>query len=88
VEQGTAQALRLLIILIAAVEAAFLGIFAVAAMSGDEWGIARAMFFLLAIPFALSTVPALILAWLGRLRLAALFIALSLPLIWLSWWMA
>jgi hypothetical protein len=37
--------LRLLVILIAAVEAAFLGLFAVAAMSGDEWGIARAMFF-------------------------------------------
>lgn len=80
--------LRLLVIGVAAVEAAFLGIFAVTAMSGDEWGIARAMFFLLAIPFAVSTVPALILTWLGRLRLAALFIALSLPLIWLFWWMA
>ena len=87
-KKGTARALRLLVILVAAVDAAFLGIFAVAAMSGDEWGIARAMFFLLAIPFALSTVPALILTWLGRLRLAALFIALSVPLIWLSWWMA
>jgi hypothetical protein len=48
----------------------------------------RDVFFLLAIPFAASTVPALILTWLGRLRLAALFIALSIPLIWLSWWMA
>ncbi len=49
VEQGTASALRLLVIVVAGIEAAFLGIFAVAAMSGDEWGIARAMLFLLAI---------------------------------------
>ena len=83
-----APALRLLVLLIAAGEAAFLGLFAVMAISGDEWGIARAMFFLLAIPFALSTVPALVLTWLGRLRLAALFIGLSIPLIWLCWWMA
>ena len=65
-----------------------LALFAVLAMSGDEWGIARAMFFLLAVPFALSTVPALILTWLGRLRLAAILIALSIPLIWMFWWMA
>jgi hypothetical protein len=85
--KASARALQLLAILIAALEAAFLGLFTVMAMSG-EWGIARAMFFLLAIPFAVSTVPALILTWLGRLHLAALFIALSIPLIWFCWWMA
>ena len=70
-------ALRIAVLLVAAGEAVFIALFAVLSLSGDRLGIARAMALLLAAPFLVFTVPALLLLWRGRPKPAALVVALS-----------
>lgn len=69
-------------------ETALLAVFASFALSGDELGIARAMTIALAVPYAVTTLPGVILLARGRLGFASILIALSVPLIWLVWFMA
>jgi hypothetical protein len=71
--------------LIAAVEAFAIGAFAIAAMSGDEWGIARAVALLLTVPFVCLTLPALLLVSRGYGRSAALLAVLSVAAMGLAW---
>jgi hypothetical protein len=42
----------------------------------------------LAVPYAVTTLPGLVLMVRGRLGIASILIALSVPLIWLVWFMA
>ena len=72
-------ALRISVIVIAAVEAAAIGLFALGAQTSDPLGrsIAMGVALLLAAPFAALTVPALIMAMMGRWLWAALALALS-----------
>ncbi len=79
------RVLKAAVILIALVEAAALLLFGLFAMSGDDPGIAGAMLRLLLGPFALTTVPALILMIRGRLLAAFILVAVSVPLMWLVW---
>lgn len=70
-------ALHIAVLLVAIAEAAFIGLFAVLSLTGDGFGVARAMALLLAVPFLVFTVPALLLLRRGRSRPAALAVALS-----------
>lgn len=70
-------ALRIAVLLVAIAEAAFIGLFAVLSLTGDGFGVARAMALLLTVPFLVFTVPALLLLRRGRSRPAALAVALS-----------
>lgn len=78
-------ALRVAVVLVAIAEAAFIGLFAVLSLTGDGFGIARAMALLLAVPFLVFTVPALLLLPRGRPRPAALVVALSGLATWAAW---
>ena len=78
-------ALRIAVLLVAIAEAAFIGLFALFSLSGDGFGIARAMALLLAAPFVVFTVPALLLLWRGRPRPAALIVALSGVATYAAW---
>jgi hypothetical protein len=53
--------LRAFVFLAAALQSAIVGMFALAALEGDVWGIARAVALLLAIPLVILTGGALIL---------------------------
>jgi hypothetical protein len=66
-----ATALRWFVILSAVLQAALIGLFATAALQGDEWGIARAMALLLMVPFLVFVGPALWLMKRNRLYMAA-----------------
>ncbi len=76
------------VLLIAFLEAAALILFGVFALSGDDLGVARAMLTLLLGPFAVTTAPALVLLSRGRLLPSLLLVALSVPLMWLAWFLA
>jgi hypothetical protein len=78
-------AFKLSVVLVALAEAAFIGLFAVFALSGDTLGIARAMALILAVPFVVFTVPALLLLRRGRPRLAAFVVALSAAVTYAVW---
>lgn len=71
--------LRVVIVLVALVQAAAIGLFALGAQTSDPLGrsIAMGVALLLAAPFAALTVPALIMAMMGRWLWAALALALS-----------
>ncbi len=77
--------LRAFVILTAAVQATIVGMFALAALAGDDWGIARAVALLLAGPLIFVTGGALILAARGQLRWASAVALLSSLLMWLVW---
>jgi hypothetical protein len=55
---GMATILRTFVVLSAALQAALIALFAFAALEGDDWGIARAMALLLAVPFLAFAGPA------------------------------
>jgi hypothetical protein len=79
-------ALRILVVAIALPEAGLIGFFALGSLSGDSWGIMRAMALLLGAPFLLFTVPALVLARRDRaLPLAAGLALLSVAATYLAW---
>ncbi len=80
--------LRAFVILIAIAQAVFVGIFVAAALSGDAWGIARAVALLLGTVYLLTTGPALILMWYGRVRSAAFIVSASTFLMSVAWWAA
>jgi hypothetical protein len=69
--------LRVIILSVAAAELALLVLFGLASVSGDSLNIARSLFLLLAAPFLLVTVPALLMLWRGRLAISACLMALS-----------
>lgn len=73
---------------VALLEATAIAAFAAFALSGDAWGIARAMALLLAVPFVLLTAPALALVWRGRLRTGALLAAASVAVTLVAWALA
>ena len=77
--------MKFLVIVIAVLQAAFIAMFAALAVSGDSWGIARAVALLLSIPFVCLTVPALILTWKGDRRTGAMLAVLSLVDPWAAW---
>jgi hypothetical protein len=77
--------LRAFVSLAAILQAAIVGMFALAALEGDDWGIARAVALLLAIPLVTLTGGALILAVRGHLRWASAITLLSFMLMWLAW---
>jgi hypothetical protein len=77
--------MRILVIVIALLQGGLIGLFALFALQGDAWGIARAMALLLSLPFVVLTVPAVLLLRSGRLRLAALIAALSAAVTWMAW---
>ena len=82
-------AIAAIVLVLALAEAIVLAVFVVASFSSDPLGsrIARGMVTLLVMPFALFTVPAIVLAWSGRFPLATLSIALmsvlAMGLMWL-----
>ena len=73
---------------IAVVELLAIGLFAAAAITGDDWGIARAMASLLAVPFIGLTVPGLLLLRRGHRRSAAALAIASVPVTGLLWRLA
>ena len=77
--------LRAFVFLAAALQSANVGMFALAALEGDVWGIARAVALLLAIPLVILTGGALILTARGHLRWASAITLLSFVLMWLAW---
>ena len=77
--------LRAFVFLTAALQSAIVGMFALAALDGDDWGIARAVAFLLAVPLVILTGGALILTARGHLRWASALTLLSIVLMWLTW---
>ena len=80
--------LSAILVIVVLAETVLLALFTSFAVSGDELGIARAMAIALAVPYAVTTLPGLILMVRGRLGIASILIALSVPLIWLVWFMA
>lgn len=78
-------ALKVAVVLVAVAEAAFIAMFAAMALSGDAWGIARAMALILVVPFLIFTLPALALLRSRRPRLAALVIAVSTAAMYAAW---
>lgn len=77
--------MKIVVVVVAAIQVAAVGLFAVFALSGDSWGIARAMAMLLGLPFLAFTVPALILMRKGYLTLAASVAVASLIATALAW---
>jgi hypothetical protein len=77
--------LRAFVSLAAILQAAIVGMFALAALEGDDWGIARAVALLLLVPFIVLTGGALILAARGHLHGATAITLLSFVLMWLAW---
>jgi hypothetical protein len=77
--------MTILVVLVAVLQAVAIAMFMVFAMTGDPWGIARAMALLLSGPFVALTVPALLLLRSGRRRLAILVAVLSAATTWLAW---
>lgn len=65
--------------------AAAIAMFVMFAMQGDSLGIARGMAMLLSVPFAVLTVPAVLLLWSGRRRLAGLVAALAAAVTLMAW---
>ena len=80
--------LNTVLVIVVLLETALLALFAVFALSGDELGIARAMLIALAVPYALTTVPGIFLLARGRLLIASVLVGVSVPLIWLVWFLA
>ena len=77
--------LKLILVIVVLLETALLALFAAFALSGDELGIARAMLIALAVPYALTTLPGILLMARGRLLMALALVGASVPLIWLVW---
>jgi hypothetical protein len=77
--------LRAFVYLAAALQAVIVGMFAVVALDGDDWGIARALTLLLAIPLITLTGGALILTVRGYPHWASAITLLSIVLMWLAW---
>ena len=80
--------LKTILVIVVLLETALLALFAAFALSGDELGIARAMLIALAVPYALTTVPGIFLLARGRLLIASVLVGVSVPLIWLVWFLA
>jgi hypothetical protein len=80
--------LKTILVIVALFETALLALFAVFALSGDELGIARAMLIALAVPYALLTVPGILLVARGQLLIASILVGASVPLTWLVWFLA
>ena len=80
--------LNIILVIVPFLETALLALFAAFALSGDELGIARAMLIALAAPYALTTVPGIFLMARGRLLIASVLVGVSVPLIWLVWFLA
>lgn len=74
-----------LVVVIAVVESLIIGLFVALALSGDDWGIARAVAAVLAVPFTCLTLPALVLLRAGKSRAAAALAVASVPALWLGW---
>jgi hypothetical protein len=75
----------ILVGVVAVLQAAAIAIFVFFALTGDSWGIARAMALLLSVPFVVLTVPALLLLKTGWPRSAGLVAVLSAATTWLAW---
>lgn len=80
--------LRVFVLLTAALQGVVVGGFALTALAGDDWGIARAVALLLTVPLVVLTGGALILTARGHLRWASAIALLSILLMWLAWWQA
>ena len=80
--------LKIILVIVVLLETALLALFAVFALSGDQLGIARAMLIALAVPYALTTVPGIFLITRGQLVVASVLVGVSVPLIWLVWFLA
>ena len=78
-------AVRIAVLVVALAEAALIALFAVFALTGDSLGIARAMMLILAVPFVVFTVPALLLLRRGRWGLAGVIVALSGVATYAAW---
>ena len=78
--------LQTILVIVVFLKTALLPLFAVWTLSGDEVGIARAM--LMAVPYALTTVPGIFLMARGWLLIASVLVGASVPLIWLVWFLA
>lgn len=80
--------LKIILVIVVLLETALLAVFAAFALSGDDLGIARAMLAALAVPYALATVPGILVMARGRLLIATVLVGTSVPLIWLVWFLA
>ena len=77
--------MKFIVLAIATIQVAAVALFGLFALSGDSWGIARAMAMLLALPFVAFTVPAVILMRNGYPRLAASLAVISIMGTWFAW---
>ncbi len=80
--------LQTILVVVVVLETALLVLFAAFALSGDELGIARAMLTALAIPYAVTALPGILLMARGQSLFALLLVGISVPLIWLIWFVA
>ena len=80
--------LQTILVVVVVLETALLVLFAAFALSGDELGIARAMLTALAVAYTLTTVAGIFLLARGRLLIASVLVRVSVPLIWLVWFLA
>jgi hypothetical protein len=81
----TLRIVAVAVLVVAFAQAAFIGLFAAMSLSGDSLGIARAMALILAVPFLVFTVPALVLLRRGRPDLAGCVVALSAAAMYVAW---
>ena len=80
--------LKIILVIVVLLETALLALFAAFALSGDDLGIARAMLVALTLPYALTTVPGIFVMARGQSLFALLLVGISVPLIWLVWFLA